>query len=91
LATYTLFYCFEAYGLLSWFTMRNTDRRRSSTHFTSHRAARILQVSKKTLHNWVNSGKVSKPDTNPENGYLLWTMGDIDAIRIQLGERESGQ
>jgi DNA-binding transcriptional MerR regulator len=71
--------------------MRNTDRTHSPTHFTSHRAARILQVSKKTLHNWVNSGKVSKPATNPENGYLLWTMGDIDAIRIELREKETGQ
>lgn len=71
--------------------MKTTDRRQIPTHFTSHRAARILQISKKTLHNWVNSGKVSKPSTNPENGYLLWTMPDIDAIRIQLREKEKNK
>jgi hypothetical protein len=37
-----------------------------------------------------NSGKVAKPTTNPANGYLLWTMAHIDAIRIQLRE-ETGQ
>jgi DNA-binding transcriptional MerR regulator len=57
-------------------------------YLSSARVARILDVSKRTLLNWVNSGKVPTPEVNPVNGYLLWTMSDVEAIRTVLQEEK---
>jgi predicted site-specific integrase-resolvase len=58
-------------------------------YLTTHRVARILSISKKTLHNWVQSGKIPHPPVNPENGYFLWTMMDIEVIRVALREEQN--
>lgn len=55
---------------------------------TTARAARILGVSKRTLHNWIKAGKVPPPESNPENGYLQWTMSDVAVIRNVLREEK---
>jgi predicted site-specific integrase-resolvase len=57
-------------------------------YLSSARAARILQVSKRTLLNWVNAGKIPTPEINPVNRYLLWTMSDIEAVRTALQEEK---
>ena len=57
-------------------------------YLSSARVARILQVSKRTLLNWVHSGKVPTPEVNPANGYLLWTMSDVEAVRTALQEEK---
>ena len=39
--------------------------------------------------NWVKNGKIPPPEVDPSNGYYLWKMGDVDAIRnILLEEKE---
>jgi DNA-binding transcriptional MerR regulator len=55
---------------------------------TTARAARILGVSKRTLHNWIKAGKVPPPEVNPENGYLQWTMSDVAVVRNVLMEEK---
>lgn len=57
-------------------------------YLSSARVARILQVSKRTLLNWVHAGRVPRPEINPENGYFMWTMPDVDAIRTALQEEK---
>ena len=64
--------------------MRATVQSRSL--LTSARVARILGISKRTLHNWIKAGKVPAPEANPDNGYLQWTMADIEAVRNTLRE-----
>lgn len=59
---------------------------RAEEYLTTHRAARILGVSKRTLHFWIQAGKVPAPPADPENGYLRWTMADIEAVRTVLRE-----
>jgi DNA-binding transcriptional MerR regulator len=53
------------------------------------RVARILGITKRTLHNWIKAGKVPGPEVNPENGYLLWTMADVEVVRTVLMEESS--
>ena len=67
--------------------MRSTLR--PQEYLTTARVARILGVSKRTLHNWIKSGKVPGPEVNPENGYLRWTMSDVEAARNVLMEESS--
>jgi DNA-binding transcriptional MerR regulator len=55
-------------------------------YLTTARVARILGITKRTLHNWIKAGKVPGPEVNPENGYLQWTMADIEAARRALME-----
>jgi DNA-binding transcriptional MerR regulator len=53
---------------------------------TTARVARILGVTKRTLHNWIKAGKVPAPEANPDNGYLQWTMSDVEVARNTLME-----
>jgi predicted site-specific integrase-resolvase len=60
-------------------------------YLTTARVARILGITKRTLHNWIKAGKVPGPEVNPVNGYLQWTMSDIEVVRNVLmeGSRDS--
>jgi len=59
---------------------------RLTEYLTTARVARILGITKRTLHNWIKAGKVPGPEVNPENGYLQWTMSDIEVVRNVLME-----
>lgn len=59
---------------------------RIEEYMTTARVARILGITKRTLHNWIKAGKVPAPEVNPENGYLLWKMSDVDVARNALTE-----
>ena len=61
----------------------------SQEYLTSARIARILGITKRTLHNWIKAGKIPAPEANPENGYLEWTMTDVEVIRNLLTEERS--
>jgi len=58
----------------------------SPDYLTSARVARILGITKRTLHNWIKAGKIPAPEANPENGYLQWTMTDVAVVRNVLTE-----
>jgi len=55
-------------------------------YLTTARVARILGITKRTLHNWIKAGKVPAPEANPDNGYLQWTMSDVEVVRNTLME-----
>jgi DNA-binding transcriptional MerR regulator len=67
--------------------MRTAER--AQEYLNTARVARILGITKRTLHNWIKSGKVPGPEVNPANGYLQWTMADVEVVRHALTE-ESG-
>ena len=67
--------------------MRGAER--SQEYLTTARVARILGITKRTLHNWIKSGKVPGPEANPDNGYLQWTMSDVEVVRNVLMEASS--
>jgi excisionase family DNA binding protein len=67
--------------------MRGVER--SPEYLTTARVARILGITKRTLHNWIKSGKVPGPEANPGNGYLQWTMSDVEVVRNVLMEVSS--
>lgn len=58
-------------------------------YLTTARVARILGITKRTLHNWIKAGKVPAPEANPDNGYLQWTMSDVEVVRNTLMEEPS--
>jgi predicted site-specific integrase-resolvase len=64
--------------------MRHSGQTQS--YLTSARVARILGITKRTLHNWIKAGKIPGPEANPENGYLQWTMSDVEVARNVLTE-----
>jgi predicted site-specific integrase-resolvase len=61
----------------------------SQEYLTSVRVARILGITKRTLHNWIKAGKIPGPEANPDNGYLRWTMTDVEVARNVLTEEPS--
>ncbi|MEO8657473.1 MAG: helix-turn-helix domain-containing protein [Bryobacteraceae bacterium] len=60
--------------------------RREQSYLTSAKVALMLGISKRTLHNWVKSGKITPPEVDASNGYYLWKMADVDAVRNILQE-----
>jgi len=66
-----------------------TRPRRENVYLTSAKVAPMLGISKRTLHNWVKSGKIPPPEIDASNGYYRWRMGDVDAVRnILLEEKQ---
>jgi len=55
-------------------------------YLTSARVARILGITKRTLHNWIKAGKIPAPEANPDNGYLQWRIADVEVVRNVLTE-----
>lgn len=62
--------------------------RREHLYLKSAKVAPMLGISKRTLHNWVKSGKIPPPEVDASNGYYLWKMADVDAIRNILLEEK---
>lgn len=61
---------------------------KAPAQLTSEQVATILGVTKKTLKNWLKSGKIPEPPRNPDNNYRIWTLADVDAVRNILREQE---
>lgn len=55
--------------------------RRVSPVLTSEQVANILGVSKRTLKNWLRSGKIPEPARNQKNNYREWNLADIETAR----------
>ena len=75
--------------ILDWPPLTIALMRRAANEpefLTTARVARILGITKRTLHNWIKAGKVPAPDANPDNGYLQWTMSDVEVVRNTLME-----
>lgn len=71
-------------GRLTYSVMRRNGQ--SPEYMTSVRVARILGITKRTLHNWIKAGKIPAPEANPDNGYLQWTLSDVEVARNVLME-----
>ncbi|GIW60641.1 MAG: hypothetical protein KatS3mg087_1707 [Patescibacteria group bacterium] len=49
--------------------------------YKTQEVADILGISKKTLLNWLKSGKIPEPKRNSKNNYREWTVDDIALIQ----------
>jgi DNA-binding transcriptional MerR regulator len=49
----------------------------------------MFGVTKTTLKAWLRAGKLPEPERDPNNGYRLWTLKEVNEIRLQL--REEGK
>ncbi len=56
----------------------------SGEYLTTRAVARILGISSQTLYNWMNEGKVPRPDRNPITQYPRWKPEDVDRIRALI-------
>jgi DNA-binding transcriptional MerR regulator len=59
-------------------------RKRKSQYMTASEVARMLEISRQTLYNWLKSGKIPQPSRHPSTGYPMWKPEDVDRIRIIL-------
>ena len=55
-----------------------------ATNVTLNEAATYLGVSKATLRNWDNDGKLTAI-RNPVNGYRLYDMNELMALKKAMG------
>jgi len=46
----------------------------------------MLSVTKTTLKTWLRTGKVPEPDRDPNNGYRIWKLAEVNEIRQKLKE-----
>jgi len=45
--------------------------------------ARLINITKRTLQNWLESGKIPQPQKDM-NGYYIWTEMDVHAAQSYL-------
>jgi excisionase family DNA binding protein len=64
------------------------SRPRDTSVLSSEQVASILGVTKRTLKNWLRSGRIPEPNRNPRNNYRVWTLTDIEVIRRILREEQ---
>jgi DNA-binding transcriptional MerR regulator len=55
---------------------------------TSQEVANLIGVTKRTIFNWLKSGKIPEPQRRP-NGYFQWTLEDVQLLRSFLEEMHS--
>jgi DNA-binding transcriptional MerR regulator len=55
-------------------------------YLSTAQVATALQVSKGTIKNWLRSKKIAEPARHPVNKYRLWTLKDVETLRMQLRE-----
>lgn len=62
---------------------------KNSPHLSTAEAAQMLGVTKTTLKTWLRIGKVPEPERDPNNGYRIWKLAEVNEIRQKL--REEGK
>jgi AcrR family transcriptional regulator len=59
-------------------------------YLSTAQVASALQVSKGTIKNWLRSKKITEPARHPVNKYRLWTLKDVETLRMQMREEHEG-
>ncbi|MGQ0794520.1 MAG: MerR family transcriptional regulator [Deltaproteobacteria bacterium] len=49
--------------------------------YKTQEVANIVGVSKKTIFNWLEAGKIPEPRRNEKNNYREWTVHDIAFVQ----------
>ncbi len=59
---------------------------------TSHQAATLLDVSIKSIQNWVKAGRIRAERITPAMGrvYLVLNKEDVEQVRRERGPRDRG-
>ena len=57
-------------------------------YLSTAQVAAALQVSKGTIKNWLRAKKIGEPARHPVNQYRLWTLKDVEALRLQMREEQ---
>ena len=52
-----------------------------------HEVAKLLGVTRKTVHRYVEAGILPAPAQDPANGYGYWKLSDVDVARRALVAR----
>lgn len=54
---------------------------KNNNRFTAQQVADILDIYKRTLFNWEESGKIPKAKRDPMNNYRYYTKEDISLLK----------
>jgi DNA-binding transcriptional MerR regulator len=54
---------------------------KKSKRYSASEISEILGISKKTLFNWEQSGKIPKPKRDPMNNYRYYTKEDLTKLK----------
>ncbi len=68
--------------------LRKTWERQQDRFLTTAQIASALGVAKRTLLNWINTGKVTAPAKTTKKGFYRWTLADLENVRAILRESE---
>jgi predicted site-specific integrase-resolvase len=61
----------------------------ATQYLPTSRVAKILGTNRRTLHNWIKSGRLQSPEVDEKTGYFKWTLSDVSAAQhvLQEGQR----
>ena len=55
---------------------------------STSQVAKVLGVSRQTLYNWLNAGKIPEPVRHPLTKHMKWKVEDVTRIQRFLQEEE---
>jgi predicted site-specific integrase-resolvase len=53
---------------------------------STRQVAKLLGVSRQTLYNWINEGKVGEPSRHPLTKHMQWKAEDVQRIFMSMQE-----
>jgi DNA-binding transcriptional MerR regulator len=57
-------------------------------YLSTKQVADALSISKGTLKNWLREKKITEPGRHPINHYRLWTLKDVETLRLHIREND---
>lgn len=56
-------------------------------YLSMQQVADALKVSRKTIKNWIAHRVIAEPRRHPSNRWRLWTVHDVENIRLIIRQR----
>jgi predicted site-specific integrase-resolvase len=62
---------------------------RASDIMSTRQVAKVLGVSRQTLYNWLNAGRIPEPIRHPLTKHMQWKVEDVNRIQRILEEERA--
>jgi DNA-binding transcriptional MerR regulator len=66
---------------------RLTPKEGGRSFLQTAEVASLIGITKQTILNWINDGRILDAERNPVNNYRQWTEHDVERIRHMIRER----
>lgn len=59
---------------------------RGNDYMSTKAVAKVLGISRQTLYNWLNEGRIPEPARHPLTNHMRWKAEDVQRIYLIMQE-----